>query len=142
MTRLVEMEWPTLGKKIGVRLLEDKATELCQAVWESLPVESIQWHAVISGQGIGIPCRVVWTNMENPVGRQAGDVYFYGNGQLIIVTYGETTEPCKVNKFAEVLPQDRETSRQVGEAIWESLESNTLDVIPVKVVQCQEESVQ
>ena len=142
MTRLIEMEWPTLGEKIRARLLEDKAPELCQAVWDSLPFESIQWHAVISGQGIGIPCRVVWTQMENPVDRQAGDIYYYGNGQLIIVTYGQTTEPCKVNKFAEVLPQDRETAGQVGEAIWESFKTNTLDVIPVTVVQCQEEHIQ
>lgn len=131
----LELEWPKFGIRVRAKLLEDKAPHLCKLILDKLPFESIHWHAVISGELLGFMCPVVCTKMENPVDRARGDVYLYANAQWIIIPYGATTEPNKVNKFGEIEKDDLEKLKIVGEKIWQTFVEGSKDAIKTVVTK-------
>lgn len=135
MGRYILIQWKDLGIRVRAKLLDDKAPNLCREFWNILPLESIPWHAVISGENLGFLCPIVWTKMENPVDRAVGDVYLYANGQLIAIPYGKTTEPCKVNKFAEIVKEDLDKLNSAGKAISESFFHGNKKIFKVKVMR-------
>ena len=120
MAERVIIEWPQFNTSVRARLLIEKAPEFCSLFLSKLPFKSFQWHAVISGENMGFPFPAVVTKMENPADRDVGDLYFYANGQLVAIPYGETTEPCRVNKFGEIEKDDFEKLNDVGEKILQS----------------------
>jgi len=119
------IEWPTLKAKVRANLLEDKAPRVCSAFKKILPFQSIQEHTMISGEGLYCAAPLRITFMDYMVSRKQGDIYFFNPGQLVVIVYGQTTEPLKVNKFAEVRRDDLAILSQVGKAVW----ANTLKPI-------------
>ena len=57
MTRTITLRWHDFETPVRVTMLEDEAPELCQAILSALPLTSISWHSVISGDNIGFPLR-------------------------------------------------------------------------------------
>ena len=110
------MECKQLNTTVRLVLMEEQAPKFCAAFKAKMPQRTLAWHAVISGDNAGCYFPLVWTDFENPQERQLGDVFFYANGQLIVIRYQDSTEPGKVNKFAEVHPDSLEDMQKLGKA--------------------------
>src|ERR1043165_4223131 len=50
MKRQIEIEWVELRKSVTATLVEDRNQALCNLLWEHLPYNSIQTHALVSGE--------------------------------------------------------------------------------------------
>lgn len=119
MTRTLTLRWHDFETPVRVTMLEDEAPELCKAILAALPLTSISWHSVISGDNIGFPLPVVWTKVDNPRVRTRGDAYLYANGQLGIIPYGKTTEPGDVNVWGRLNPEDFDALEHIGLTVAE-----------------------
>ena len=119
MAKSLLIEWKELGCEAHIQLLWDEAPKLCQAVVDCLPLRSISWHSVISGDNIGFPLPVVCTTFENPQPRTRGNMYIYANGQLGIVPYGDFSEPGDVNTFGRIDEKDMEDVAKAGRTVAE-----------------------
>ena len=133
MIDLVEFNWQELGITLRARLLRDKAPGLCAAFEAALPFESIQWHTVIAGENMSIPTRIYWMKREYPADRKTGRVFFFANGQRIVIPYGETNEPGKINAFAEFLPEDLPQLRVVGRETAIRMQTGHVQPLRVKL---------
>ncbi len=133
MIDLVEFNWQELGIALRARLLRDKAPGLCAAFEAVLPFESIQWHTVIAGENMSIPTRVYWMKREYAADRKTGRVFFFANGQRIVIPYGETNEPGKINAFAEFLPEDLPQLRVVGRETAIRMQTGRVEPLRVKL---------
>lgn len=119
MAKSLLIEWKELGCKAHIQLLWDQAPKLCQAIVDCLPLRSISWHSVISGDNIGFALPVVCTTFENPQPRTRGQMYIYANGQLGIVPYGDFSEPGDVNTFGRIDENDMEDVAKAGTTVAE-----------------------
>lgn len=119
MAKSILIEWKEFGCQARIELLWDEAPKLCQAVVDSLPLRSISWHSVISGDNIGFALPVICTTFENPRPRTRGDMYIYANGQLGIVPYGDFSEPGDVNTFGRIGEADMEDVAKAGTTLAE-----------------------
>lgn len=110
-------------RKLNVRIIlcEDQNPKFCEAFKKRLPLRTLPWHAVISGDNAGFFFPLPWLGFDNPQPRRTGDVFFYANCQWCIVCYGECSEPGKVNKFAEIHPDDMSVMRELGAIIKHSI---------------------
>ena len=139
MARSFQVEFPQLGKKVRARLLDDRAPQLSELFWQTLPFECVPSHPVVSGFSVSLMVPVGWTRpWEHAVSRQEGDIYLYANAQHIVMPYGETTEPNKVNKFAEIYPEDRMTMREIGAAVGQAYFAGRGVEIRANVSRCEE----
>jgi hypothetical protein len=118
MTNLI-LKWSDFERPVRLALLVE-AARLGAAIRDRLPLRSISWHSVISGENIGFPLPVVWTGFDNPQPRTRGDAFLYANGQLGIIPYGRTTEPGLVNVFGRAHPDDLDTVSEIGSIVAES----------------------
>lgn len=123
MTSTIAIHWAELGIGARMHLYHDRAPALCKAVLACLPLRSISWHSVISGENIGFPLPVVWTHADNPQPRARGEVFLYTNGQLGIIPYGKTTEPGRVNVWARIDAGDLDGVERAGRIVAESFRS-------------------
>lgn len=118
-SKYIKIEWPTLGEEVYAKMMFVENPSISEKVWSRLPSESLMGHVVISGESMWFPTRIVHLGPNVMVNRQIGDVYFFGSGQSIVITYGDITESAKVNKFAQVRDQDIEVLRRVGKKVLE-----------------------
>jgi hypothetical protein len=98
--------------------LDDDGPSLNAEIIKSLPLHTTLGHVVVSGGGIWLPTRYVFTAAPNWVQRRRGTMYFYAPGQSICITYGAITESANVNRLGEVIPEDLGRLTYLGEAIW------------------------
>ena len=117
----VVLSCKAVGKEIRMKLLDDQNPRLCEEIKKVLPLKSLVWHAVISGDNVGFFIPVVWTGFDNPQERNKGDVFLYANGQLFIVCYNENTEPGRVNKFGEIYEESLQDMQELGEIIRQGI---------------------
>ena len=47
--RQIQIEWVGIGRTVTANLDEHKNPELCELLWSSLPYNSLQNHALVSG---------------------------------------------------------------------------------------------
>jgi len=121
MVKQIETEWPDLGIKLTATLLDKKAPKLCEMFWDCLPRSSYTGHVVVSGQSMKfffpIACKIAENLVEE---KNPGDIYFYNNGQTVVIPYGSTTGSYRVNKFAEIQKEDIPKLKIAGEYAWHS----------------------
>lgn len=118
-TDMLELHAPGVGLSFRAKLLTEENPDVVKLVLAQLPLQSVLGHVVISGEGIWMPTRIVHLGRNNMVERTPGAMYLYAPGQTIVMTYGKITESAKVNKFAQVLEEDMETLRQLGETVYQ-----------------------
>ena len=135
MSTFVRLNWPSLDISVRMKLLEDRAPRLCRGFVDCLPLSAISWHAVISGENLGFPLPLVWTDADNPSTRVPGSVFFYANGQLVVVPYGTLTEPGLVNVFGEIHESEFERLVRAGSALAESIMGGTGRPVMVEVAR-------
>lgn len=136
MEYIFEMEWPVLRAKVDAELFMDKNPDLCKIFWESMPFETIQLHAVVSGEDLYAYCPVNEVEFhhqgklpvilsEAPVGSIT-----YSILGLVAVYYGPITENLKTQMIGQVNKEHLDTLKNVGKAVWDSI-YNTKKIIKV-----------
>jgi len=102
---------------IRARWLERNA-KLVEKLKGSLPTTCLFSHVVVSGQTIGAVTRIRYDGAGVMVPRVFGSVFFYQPSQKVNLCYGEITESAKVNQFAEVIEDDLDSLRNLGQLVW------------------------
>jgi hypothetical protein len=122
---VMRMIWPTLDAKVDVEMLWDEAPTLCRLLWEQLPFQSVQEHALITGCMLFASTRISTIIRENTttfIDMVPGACYFATGSQNVGLVYGHVTEPEGQSVWGRVLQEHWQTLDRVGRAIW----ANTL----------------
>jgi len=141
--RQIEFEWPELGITVTANLAEDVNPQKCDVLWDHLPIESIQSHALSSGDRMYFPCRIYssvendWVDprSENPQIGHWEEKYWgrvpvkpglvMANFGLSInpidIIYGQMKEALPIAPIAYVIDEDLDILATVGHATWEGL---------------------
>src|SRR5215813_6247723 len=95
--RQIEIEWPAINRKVTADLIETKNPNLVQLLWDNLPYNSIQSHALVSGDHLYhvVPFwRSVWEPaMQKEDRTQSPDgTVFLSQLQHVAVKYGRLSE--------------------------------------------------
>jgi hypothetical protein len=96
----------------------DTNEKLIQAIKRNMPTTCLFSHVVVSGQTIGAVTRIRHDGPGVMVPRVIGSVFFYQPSQKVNLCYGEITESSKVNQFAEVIEDDLESLKDLGQLVW------------------------
>ena len=136
MENMFEMEWPSLKAKVDAKLFMDRNPELCKVFWDCMPFETIQLHAVVSGEDMYAYCPVNEVEFHNkgkhPVvisEAPAGSITYSVLG-LVAVYYGSITENLKTQLIGQVKGENLDILKSVGKAVWDSM-YNTKKIIIV-----------
>jgi len=122
--RWMKMTWPSLDAQVKVRLLDDKAPTICSLMWDALPWESVQAHALITGFMFFSTSPVATLARENVrlfSELTPGDCAYGAGSQNIVVVYGPLTEPEGAPIWGQVPQADWPTLQRVGRRAWENL---------------------
>jgi len=125
VTRRVEIGWPTLGTAV-IAELDERNAALAQSLWDALPYQSLQGHALVAGHHL-YHVAPIHALLHAPVTykvdrREAPDgTLFASRLQHLGIKYGRLTEPMPAVPIGQVLPEHLDTLNESGEAIWEAL---------------------
>jgi len=136
MDYIFEMEWPSLQTKVDAELFMDKNPDLCKVFWDSMPFETIQLHALVSGEDMYAYCPVNAVEFHKkgklPVAiseAPVGSITYSALG-IVAVYYGPITEPLKSQLIGRVKTDHIDILKLVGKAAWDSI-YNTKEIIKV-----------
>jgi len=137
--RQIEIEWVGIERKVTVDLIEDKNPELCELLWSSLPYNSIQNHALVSGDHLYHLAPMVKLVYAQPKTREDRTKSPYGTVflshlQHLAVKYGDLTEYLSAASVGNVIPSDIPTLQKAGAEIWDSV-YRSKKVIEVRVTR-------
>ncbi|MCL4863242.1 MAG: DUF3830 family protein, partial [Caldilineaceae bacterium] len=133
MAHSVRFRWPQLDVTVQVRLLDDYNPELTHALWEQLPLLSIQSHAIVAGQQIYAPTRLSLADLdraytepmnEQPSGRINFEPYF----QYLALNYGPMSEPVPAWPIGQVAPGDVARLPVLGQQVWAAFQAGRTDL--------------
>ncbi len=125
MAKEIQMEWSELGIVVTATLWEDKNPKLCSLLWENLPIETIQSHAMASGEQIAAALNIHATETgaysalesEGP----PGTIYMYTQSYSAIwCNYGPVTEPALSAVVGMVADADIQNLKAAGRAAWDA----------------------
>jgi len=138
---MIKIQWPTLDRSVRAALMLDENPHIAEKVLAQLPMDSMMGHVVISGETMWFPTKILHLGPNQMVKRAIGDLYFFGSGQSVCMTYGTITESAKVNKFGEVLAEDIPILQSVGrEVLQRTIYNAHHENIPVHVSLLESEA--
>jgi len=126
VNRTVRLRWPQLDTAIQVALLDDLNPDLANDLWTAAPLMSIQSHAVVAGQQMYFPTRLIlpdpqaaYTEPMNaqPLGRINFEPFF----QYISINYGPVSEAVPTWPVGQVAALDIPKLAGLGKRVWENL---------------------
>lgn len=124
--RRIRLRWPELGRSVQADLMESTNPALAKEVSENLPLISIQSHAVIAGEQMYFPTRIVLQNLgtastepmnSQPVGRVNFEPFF----QYISMNYGPISEAVPAWPIAQVDEDDVASLKEIGGQVLHNL---------------------
>lgn len=137
MAKQIELEWPDIGIKVSLNLLEGDEPELCETLWKNLegPLKMFCRHPVSTGYEFsaeGRPPRhpVKSGTQAVPLGRKQwlmtrikpGSILYaiFGGYGGISVFYGPCTEPlpARGSVVGKVDEEDMDDLVKAGRAVW------------------------
>jgi hypothetical protein len=135
--RQIEIEWVGIGRKVTVDLVESKNPALCELLWTSLPYNSIQNHALVSGDHLYHLAPIVKLVYAQPRTREDRTKSPYGTVflshlQHLAVKYGDLTEYLSAAAVGQVIPEHIPILKTAGQEIWNAV-YRTKQVIEVRV---------
>lgn len=125
MGRKMKICWPELNISVTGVLADNLNRELCDDIWNALPLKGIQDHAVVTGKSMYAwvpiisvaPVNYRESICDSPIGR----IRFSQNtGNKFIIQYGPTTETLLVPVLGCVTEEDIVKLSEVGEAVRQS----------------------
>jgi len=126
VNRRILLEWPDLGLSAKATLADDLNPELCDDLWNALPIHSIMNNAVITDGSMYCwapmlsfaPVRHKERIDKAPVGRLR---YSQNTGQKVIVQYAACNEDIMGAVLGQVDPEDIETICKVGQEACQAI---------------------
>ena len=126
MNRRILLEWPDLKLSAVAELADDKNPELCDDLWNALPVCSIMNNAVITDGSMYCwlpilsfaPIHFKERIDQAPIGRLR---YSQGTGNKLIVQYSQCYEDVNGTVLGTVIPEHVDIIKKVGEKARESI---------------------
>jgi hypothetical protein len=137
--RQIEIEWVAINRKVTADLIETKNPNLCNLLWDNLPYNTIQSHALVSGDHLYhvVPnWRLVWepaTFKEDRTLCPDGTV-FLSQLQHLAVKYGQLSEYIPAAAVGQVIPEHIPILKQAGQEIWEAA-YHTKQIIECRVTR-------
>jgi hypothetical protein len=137
--RQIEIEWVGIERKVTADLIETKNPNLCNLLWESLPYNSVQSHALVSGDHLYhvVPSwQLVWEQAmfkEDRTQSPDGTV-FLSQLQHLAVKYGRLSEYIPAAPVGRVIDEHIPILKQAGQEIWEAA-YHTKRIIEVRVTR-------
>ena len=122
--RFMRMTWPSLNASVRVALQDDKAPQICDSLWNALPYQSVQAHALITGYMMFATSPVFTLARENislMSDQRPGDCFYGAGSQNIVVVYGPLTEPEGACRFGRVVEEDIHVLAPVGRRAWDNM---------------------
>ena len=126
MSRKILLEWEDLGVSAKATLADDKNPELCDDLWNALPINSIMNNAVITDGSM-----YCWVPMLSfapihvkeridlaPIGRLR---YSQNTGNKVIVQYAQCNEDIMGAVLGQVDEEDIETIKKIGDEALKSI---------------------
>jgi hypothetical protein len=137
--RQIEIEWPGINRKVTADLLETKNPNLVDLLWENLPYNSIQSHALVSGDHlyhVAPIWKLVWEQAKFKEDRTKcpDGTVFLSQLQHMAVKYGHLTEYIPAAVVGHVIPEHVPILKQAGSEIWQAA-YRTKQVIEVRVTR-------
>lgn len=138
MMKIIEICFSPINIKIRAELLENLNPVLCKILWDSLPYRSIQCHALVAGEQLyhytpiieAIPYKA--QTKEDKTEQLIGRINM-SSLQLMSIKYGLITEYLESVPVAQVVEEDLNKLKKVGEIAWESVyKTKELIVVTVK----------
>ncbi|MGP3980047.1 cucumopine synthase-related protein [Streptomyces sp. KR80] len=131
--RRVEIAWPDLGITVAAEL-DDRNPALADALWEALPYQSLQGHALVAGSHLyhvaPIPSLLHLPASHRFDRREAPDgTVFCSALQHLGIKYGTLTEPMLASPVGQVRPEDLAALIEAGRAVWDSVYSTKKPVL-------------
>lgn len=126
MSRLIEINWVELGLSVTAELKDDKNPKLASFFWDSLPYNTLQNHALVSGDHLYhmTPFRdLVYSSAQYKEDRTRSPdgTLFLSHLQHLAIKYGPLTEYLSAAAIGDVIPEHIPRLKQVGDACWEAV---------------------
>ncbi|MEV6796352.1 hypothetical protein AB0M87_31175 [Streptomyces sp. NPDC051320] len=131
--RDIEIAWPDLGITVTAEL-DDRNTALADALWESLPYQSLQGHALVAGYHLyhvapipsllHLPASTRIDRREVPDG-----TVFCSALQHLGIKYGTLTEPMLASPVGRIRPDDMPALLEAGKAVWDAVYSTKRTIL-------------
>ncbi|MFE1410606.1 hypothetical protein ACFW6F_07335 [Streptomyces sp. NPDC058746] len=124
--RNIEIVWPDLGITVTAEL-DGRNPELADALWDSLPYQSLQGHALVAGRHlyhhVPIPSLLHLHPSERiPDRRDAPDGTVFCSGlQHLGIKYGTLTEPMPAAPVGRIRDEDITALKEAGDAVWDAV---------------------
>ncbi|MEU8890318.1 hypothetical protein [Streptomyces sp. NPDC048442] len=126
--RHIEISWPELGVTVTAEL-DDRNPALADALWESLPYQSLQGHALVAGEHL-YHAAPIPSLLHLPAAykiadrREAPDgTVFCSALQHLGIKYGTLSEPMPAAPVGRIRAADLGGLREAGRAVWDSVYS-------------------
>jgi hypothetical protein len=137
--RQIEIEWIGINRKVTADLVETKNPNLCNLLWDNLPYNSVQSHALVSGDHLYhvVPIwRLVWEQAMYKEDRTLcpDGTVFLSQLQHLAVKYGHLSEYIPAAAVGQVIPEHIPILKQAGQEIWDAA-YQTKQVIEVRVTR-------
>ncbi|MEV7194569.1 hypothetical protein AB0N81_22565 [Streptomyces sp. NPDC093510] len=126
--RHLEIAWPDLGITVTAEL-DGRNAELADVLWDSLPYQSLQGHALVAGEHLyhaaPIPSLLhVSPSVRIPDRRDAPNgTVFCSALQHLGIKYGTLTEPMPAAPVGQIRQEDIPALLEAGREIWDSVYS-------------------
>jgi hypothetical protein len=131
--RHIEIAWPDLDITVTAEL-DDRNTVLADALWESLPYQSLQGHALVAGYHLyhaaPIPSLLHLHGSTRIDRREAPDgTVFCSALQHLGIKYGTLTEPMLASPVGQIRAEDLEALNEAGKAVWDAVYSTKKPIL-------------
>ncbi|WP_040835931.1 hypothetical protein [Nocardia brevicatena] len=122
--RRITLSWEPLGLSVTAEL-DGRNPQLAEAIWQALPYQSLQGHALVAGHHLYHLAPVhelVHTPGTECIDRRtAPNGTVFGSAlQHLGIKYGSLTEPMAASPIGRVHEADLPLLSQVGRAVWEA----------------------
>lgn len=137
--RQIEIEWVGINRKVTADLVDTKNPNLCDLLWENLPYNSIQSHALVSGDHLYhvTPIyRLVWEQAKYKEDRTKSPdgTVFLSQLQHLAVKYGVLSEYLPAAPVGQVIPEHIPILKQVGQEMWDAA-YRTKQIVEVRITR-------
>lgn len=132
--RRIEIAWPDLGITVTAEL-DTRNPELADALWEALPYQSLQGHALVAGEHlyhhVPIPS-LLHLHPSHRIAdrREAPDGTVFCSGlQHLGIKYGTLTEPMPAAPVGRIRTEDLPALNEAAQAIWDAVYATKKQVL-------------
>ena len=125
MKDYIKINFHKIDIEITAELLTDFNPHVCDEFNKTLPYRSIQSHAVVAGDQMYCPYRLIVDrekcNFEDMSRQPDGRINIELDFQYLSINYGKMTEAVPAVALAQVVDADVPKLAVIGKAVWNNL---------------------